>query len=213
MNPQGFFLVVEGPDGAGKSTLIAGLEARMRKARLDPVLVREPGGTAVAEAIRRELLRPDREWDARAELLYFTTARADLVHHVIRPALAQGKTVISDRFFLSTEAYQTGGRGVPVAEVQAMTGIATGGLVPDLTVVLDVPAEVSEARRKHEGRSDDRFEREDRDFHTRVAAYYAAATGPGIIHLDGRLAPERVLLSTWDELRARDPARFPGRLD
>ena len=213
MNPQGFFLVVEGPDGAGKSTLIAGLEARMRKAKLDPVLVREPGGTAVAEAIRRELLRPDREWDPRAELLYFSTARADLVHHVIRPALEQGKTVLSDRFFLSTEAYQIGGRGVAMTEVRSLTELATGGLVPDLTVVLDVPPEVSEARRRQQGRTDDRFEREDHDFHARVAAYYAAARGPGIVHLDGRLAPERVLLSTWDELRGKDPARFPGRID
>jgi dTMP kinase len=182
----------------------------MQRAGLDPVVVREPGGTPVAEAIRSELLRRDRDWDPRAELLYFSTARADLVHHVIRPALAAGRIVLSDRFSLSTEAYQVGGRGVALEEVRALTQIATGGLRPDLTLVLDLPARMGEARRQQKGRTDDRFEREDGAFHDRVEAYYAGARGEGVVHLDGGQAPERVLRSAWEAARAQDPTRFPA---
>ena len=110
MTPGGF-LVVEGPEGAGKSTLVHALADRLRAAGRDAVLVREPGGTPVAERIREVLLDPAQPIEPVSELYLFLAARADLVARVIGPALAAGQTVIADRFQLSTEAYQCGGRG------------------------------------------------------------------------------------------------------
>src|ERR1019366_7383459 len=105
---------------------------------VDPILVHEPGGTPVAEALRHELLDAAREWTPAMELLYMVTARADLVTRVIRPALAAGRVVISDRFDLSTTAYQGAGRELPAEHVRWVNAAATGGLVPDLTLVLDL---------------------------------------------------------------------------
>ena len=180
----GFFLVLEGPEGAGKSTLTKGLAARLRAAGLDPVVVREPGGTPAAEALRAELLHATRSWTPEAELLYVVTARADLVAKVIRPALEAGHVVISDRYDLSTRAYQIGGRGLPAAQVEWVNSAATGGLVPDLTLVLDISPETGRARQVDAGKRQDRLDREAADFHQRVAAVYREAIGPGIVHLD-----------------------------
>ena len=125
--PRGFFVVLEGPEGAGKTTLAGALVARMREDGIEPVTVREPGGTTVAEALRQELLDPTRRWTAEIELLYMTTARADLVSKVIRPALEQGKVVLSDRYDLSTLAYQGAGRGLSMEHVRWVNRSATGG--------------------------------------------------------------------------------------
>ena len=106
MTSRGLFVVLEGPEAAGKSTLARALHQRMREDGVEPILVHEPGGTPVAEALRHELLDAARDWTPAMELLYMVTARADLVTRVIQPALAAGKVVISDRFDLSTIAYQ-----------------------------------------------------------------------------------------------------------
>ena len=108
----GFFVAVEGPDGAGKTTLAAALAERMREMGLDPVLVRQPGGTPAAERIREAFIDPGVRLEPHTELLYICAARAHLVQEVIRPALAAGRVVISDRYELSTYADQGAGRGL-----------------------------------------------------------------------------------------------------
>lgn len=198
----GLFVVLEGPEGAGKSTLARGLAERLRAEGIEPVLVREPGGTPAAEALRTELLDAARDWTPEAELLYIAAARADLVAKVIRPALAGGRLVLSDRYDLSTRAYQVAGRGLPPAYVESFNQAATGGLAPDLTLVLDVPPAVGRARQLAAGKAGDRLDRESPAFHERVAAAYRAASGPGVVHLDATGTPDTVLEAAWRVLHA-----------
>ena len=202
---RGFFLVVEGPEGAGKTTLAKGLAAKFRTAGIEPVLVREPGGTTVAERIRTVLLDPGHPIEAVSELFLFLAARADLVARVIRPALAAGDTVLADRFQLSTEAYQCGGRGVDPSLFMKANRAATGGLDPDLTLVLDLPAALGFERIRAAGADLDRIERAGPAFHDRVSEVFRGAAGPGIVHLDATLSPEQVLLTAWGEVRGRHP--------
>jgi dTMP kinase len=206
--PRGCFVVLEGPEGTGKSTLATGLGERMRVQGIDPVMVREPGGTPLAEQLRHELWHADRPWTPEAELLFVTTARADLVASVIRPALEEGRVVLSDRFDLSTMVYQGVGRALPMEHVRWVNAAATGGLTPDATVVIDLDPTVGRARQLRGGKAPDRMEREDAAFHARVAAAYLAATGPGVHHVDGAASPEQVLDSTWEALVAACPETF-----
>jgi dTMP kinase len=196
----GFFLVLEGPEGAGKSTLGAALARRMREIGVEPVLVREPGGTPAAEHVRQAFLDPASRFEPVSELLFVTAARANLIHEVIRPALQAGRVVLSDRFDLSTAAYQGAGRGLDPAVVELVNRCATGGLMPDLTLVLDVPPAVGRARQSAAGKAKDRMEQEDAAFHERVAAAYLGAAGPGIFHLDGTQPPAAVLEAAWERL-------------
>lgn len=204
----GFFLVLEGPEGAGKSTLARTLAERMRGAGVEPVVVREPGGTPAAEALRHELLHDERAWTPEAELLYIAAARADLVAKVIQPALRAGRVVISDRFDLSTRAYQIGGRGLPAAEVEWVNRAATGALAPDLTLVLDVPPEVGRARQVAGGKRQDRLDREEEAFHQRVTAVYRSAVGPGLVHLDGTQPAAALGEAAWAALGRARPDLF-----
>jgi dTMP kinase len=204
----GRFIVIEGPEGAGKTTLVKAIAERLRADGVPVVSVREPGGTDVAELLRRELLNADRPWTPEAELLYMTTARTDLVTRVIRPVLAEGKVVLSDRYDLSTLAYQGGGRGLPREHLHWVNRAATGGLVPDRTLVLDIPAELGRARQAADGKGQDRLEREDPAFHDRVVAVYRAATGAGIVHLDASGGPSDVFRAAWAELVRMDPDTF-----
>lgn len=208
---SGFFLVVEGPEGAGKSTLVAGLAARMRSAGIEPVTVREPGGTPAAEAIRAAFLDPDHRLSPNTELLYVTAARAHLVQDVIGPALKAGRVVVSDRYDLSTHAYQAAGRGLDPDSVAYVNRVATGGLRPHLTLVLDIPPEVGRTRQAAGGKAGDRLEQEDPQFHRRVAAAYLAATGEGVRHLDGMAPAEAVLDAAWAELVTAEPETFGRR--
>jgi len=205
---SGFFLVVEGPEGAGKSTLACGLLTRMRAVGIDPVGVREPGGTPAAEAIRAAFLDPSHRLDPNTELLYVAAARAHLVQNVIRPALAAGRVVVSDRYDLSTHAYQAAGRGLDPDRVAYVNRVATGGLRPHLTLVLDIPPEVGRTRQAAGGKAGDRLEQEDPQFHRRVAAAYLAATGEGVRHLDGTAPPAAVLDAAWAELVTAAPETF-----
>jgi len=208
---NGFFLVVEGPEGAGKSTLVAGLAARMRAAGVEPVTVREPGDTPAAEALRAAFLDPDHRLEPNTELLFVTAARAHLVQNVIRPALEAGRVVVSDRYELSTHAYQAAGRGLDPDKVAYVNRVATGGLRPHLTLVLDIPPEVGRARQAAGGKAGDRLEQEDPQFHRRVAAAYLAATGEGVRHLNGMAPPAAVLDAAWAELVTAEPETFGRR--
>ena len=208
MADPGFFVVVEGPEGAGKSTLVRGLAARMAALGLPVLTVREPGGTVAAEALRTELLSDARTWTPEAELLYIAAARADLVAKVIRPALAAGEVVLSDRFELSTQAYQIAGRGLPAEQANWVNRAATGGLGPDVTLVIDLPPGVGRQRQLDNGKHGDRLDREPAEFHRRVADYYSQASGPGVSHLDGAVTAEQLLDQAWSTLGSARPDLF-----
>lgn len=210
MTRRGFFIVLEGPEGSGKSTLIGPLAERMRAAGADPVVVREPGGTRAAEIARQALLDPEHPIGPVAELFFYLAARADLVQTVIQPALVAGRVVLSDRFALSTEAYQMAGRGLDPVMVRAANHAATHGLRADLTLILDLPPEVGLARQVAGGKRQDRLDRESADFHRRVVDYYLAINAAGVRHLDGRLPPDRLLQAAWMEVRAAAPEIFPA---
>lgn len=211
MTVRGWFVVLEGPEAAGKSTLLRGLAQRMRDDDVDPLIVREPGGTPVAEVLRHELLDAARAWTPERELLFLVTARADLVSTVIEPALMAGRTVLADRFDLSTLAYQGAGRQLPIEQVRWINAAATGGLRPDLTLVLDVEAAEARARQQRAGKGLDRFEREPADFHARVAAAYRDASGIGVHHLSGGASSDGVLTQAWDIIVRARPAVFRPR--
>jgi len=196
------FVVVEGPEGAGKSTLVRWLGTTSRAAGREVLTVREPGGTPIAEAARKLALKSRHDRAFAAELFLFLAARADLVERVIRPALADGQIVIADRFGLSTIAYQVAGRGLPQADVEAALRIATGGLTPDLTIVLDIPVAVGRQRQQVAGKVKDRIEREDDAFHTRVREAYRSASGPGIIHIDASQSKKAVQDTAWRAVAA-----------
>ncbi|HXF94921.1 MAG TPA: dTMP kinase [Gemmatimonadales bacterium] len=197
------FIVVEGPEGAGKSTLVRWLAAQLRAQGRPVLTVREPGGTPVAEAARKLALKSRHEMSDTAELFLILAARADLVARVIRPALVEGQIVLADRFDLSTLAYQVAGRGLPRHDVEAALRLATGGLAPDLTLVLDVPVAVGRERQRRAGKGGDRgdrFERQDDAFHERVRGEYLAARGPGVVHLDATQSRKAVQQAAWREV-------------
>jgi len=208
MSRRGFFVVLEGPEGSGKSTLIGPLAERLRAGKIEPLVVREPGGTRAAEIARQALLDPEHPVGPVAELFFYLAARADLVQTVIQPALAAGRFVLSDRFALSTEAYQMAGRGLDPDTVRAANQAATLGIQPDLTLILDLPPELGQARQLAGGKRQDRLDRESADFHRRVVEYYLAVKGGGVRHLDGRLPPDQLLQAAWTEVRNAAPATF-----
>src|SRR3989475_5140715 len=207
---SGLFVVVEGPEGAGKSTLVRWLAARLRADGRRVMAVRQPGGTPVAEAARKLALQFPHEVAPVAELFLFLAARADLVHHVIRPALEEGQAVVADRFDLSTIAYQVAGGGLPAADVTHAIRLATGGLIPDVTLVLDVPVEVGRARQQAAGKVQDRFERQDDAYHHRVLEAYRRAEGPGVVHLDATQSKKAVQEAAWREVMAVAPLSTRG---
>lgn len=204
------FIVVEGPEGAGKSTLSRWLAAQLLADGRRVLTVRQPGGTPVAEAARKLALKSKHDITPAAELFLFLAARADLVDRVVRPALDDGQVVLADRFDLSTLAYQVAGRGLPRAEVEAALRLATGGLVPELTLVLDVPVTVGRERQRRARKEQDRFEVQDDAFHERVREAYRRAEGPGIVHLDANQAKKAVQDAAWREVAAVTAPSFRG---
>ncbi|MEA3247610.1 MAG: dTMP kinase [Gemmatimonadota bacterium] len=168
----GRLVVFEGVEGAGKSTQLAALAARLGRAGVPCRTWREPGGTPAGDRIRAMLLDPAVTMDARTEALLFMASRAELLARDVQPALAAGTVVLLDRYFLSTYAYQVAGRGLPEAEIVAANRAATAGLVPDLTILVAVPAAVGLARAAARGATD-RMERSGDDFHARVEAAFA----------------------------------------
>ena len=167
----GGLIVFEGIEGVGKSTQLDHLRRRLEASGFAVRAVREPGGTVAGDEIRRLLLDPASELDERTEALLFMASRAQLIADVIRPALERGEFVIADRFFLSTYAYQVRGRGLPEDNVLRANALATGGLVPDLTLLLDLPAGSGLARAAQRS-AHDRIERSGEAFYERVRAAF-----------------------------------------
>lgn len=205
----GRFVVVEGPDGVGKTTLVGRLATRLHNAAVPVESVREPGGTPVAELARRAALDPELGASPVAELFLILAARADLVAKVLRPALAAGKVVLSDRYDFSTLAYQVAGRSLPQAAVIEANQLATGGLRPDVVLVLDAPAAVGLGRQAAQAKSRDRLEREVGGLHERVAAWFAALDGPEVVHIDATRSADDVEEAAWSALVARLGETFP----
>jgi dTMP kinase len=205
---RGLFLVLEGIEGCGKSTQARLLGGWLAEHGIRFMLTREPGGTAIGEQIRRVLLQSE-EVGPRAELLLMLAARAALVAQEVGPALERGEVVVADRYELSSLAYQGGGRGVDLEEVRRLNAFATGGLAPDLTIVLDVPLEAGAARRAGRG-AEDRIERAGAAFHERVAAAYRLlGSEPGVTLVDGTPAAGEVHRRIVALLASKFPETFP----
>ena len=213
MSPRrrGRFIVFEGIEGAGKSTQMRLVAEGLARIGVEPVATREPGGTAVGEAIRSIILDRGRSIDAVTEALLILAARATFVDAVVRPSLARGRVVLSDRYDLSTFAYQGGGRGLSVRRLRELNEFATGGLRPDLYIVLDVELERGLERSRRKGR--DRIESEDVEFHRRVAESYRelARTEPDLALVDARAGVDEVFRAVWAALSRRLPETFPPR--
>ena len=171
---KGHFITVEGIDGVGKSTQAALIEAVLDSAGYDVLRLREPGGAKISEQIRAILLDPaNAEMGDVCELLLYEAARAQLVHQVIRPALAAGKTVVCDRFYDSTTAYQAFADGLDRNMVSQANELAVDGCRPDLTLVFDLPVEDA-LRRRSDRAAEDRLELKGLEFQERVAAGFRA---------------------------------------
>lgn len=174
------FVAFEGGDASGKTT-----QARRVAANMGALFTREPGGTSLGETLRSLVLEPEAAVDIRAEALMIAAARAQHVAQVVRPAIISGRSVVTDRFTASSLAYQGYGSGLDIDAVRSLSEFATAGLWPDLTVLIDVPVEVSLARLAG---SPDRFEREAAEFHGRVREGYLemAAADPTWVVVAGQ---------------------------
>ncbi|MGO3152416.1 MAG: dTMP kinase [Galactobacter sp.] len=182
----GVFLVFEGGDGSGKSTQTRRVAEALQERGMEVVLTREPGGTPIAEQLRSLVLDPaNAPVDDRTEALLYATARSSHVHRVILPALRRGAVVVCDRFVDSSLAYQGVARGLGIDTVARLNAFGTEGLLPDLTVVLDAPAELGRLRRGERSAAEDRLEAEPDSFHSTVRSTFLELAAQ---------APERYLV-------------------
>jgi dTMP kinase len=206
---RGRFITVEGIEGAGKSTLLQGLADSLRARGIVVCATREPGGTPLAEDIRGLVLaRRTEGMPPAAELLLMFAARASHVAQRIEPALARGEWVLCDRFTDASRAYQGGGRGMEAADIENLAQVAHPGLSPDLTLLLDLPADTGLARARQRGAGGDRFEDEALAFFTRVREKYLAlaSTEPGRFRvLDATLPPSPLLQQALAALQGLVP--------
>lgn len=191
------FIAFEGLDGSGKSTLINGLKAEFERRGQVCVVSREPGGTSMGRIMRDVLLKVGDDHPVpRAEALLYQADRAQHVETLIRPALAKGQWVLSDRFAASSLAFQAGGRSISADEIRWLNQFSTGGLQPELYVLLDLSVEESLRRMAGRPQEADRFERENKDFHERVRQAYlqmAKADPSRWLVLDSSETPARLL--------------------
>jgi dTMP kinase len=216
MARAGRLIVFEGGEGSGKSTQLRLLSHALAENGVAHQCLREPGGTALGSEVRRLVLEREWEVDARAEALLFMASRAQMVAKELQPAIDRGELVLLDRFFLSTYAYQIGGRALPEDEVRTANRLATGGLVPDVTLLLNFPAEQGLARAAERSAVHDRMEREGEGFHRRVAAAFESFASPEWQHLHPECGPIVSIEAAGSErdvarrVRAALTARWPG---
>jgi len=207
--PEGTLITIEGIDGAGKSTLARALRVELARRGVAAEVVREPGGVELAERIRELVVDPGLAVSPRAEALLYAAARAQLAEQLLRPRLAQGALLLLDRFLDSSLAYQGGGRGLGVEEVRALNLFATGGLVPDRTLLLRISPAAARERLAREGRAPDRLEGEGEEFFAATAAAYEllAEQEPRRIRvLDAAQEPAAVLREALGALQDVLPA-------
>jgi dTMP kinase len=200
---RGRLITIEGLDGAGKTTLAVALRDALAARGLDVRLLREPGGVPAAERIRDLVTDPDLRIGARAEALLYAAARAQLVEEAIEPLLRDGAWVLVDRFVDSSLAYQGGGRALGVDEVHAINAFATGGLVPDRTLLLTIEPALGRARAEARPGAPDRLEQEQEAFFAAISdAYAALAAGEPerVRTIDAARAPDSVLDDALAEL-------------
>lgn len=207
--PAGHLISFEGSEGSGKSTQIARLAAHLQKSNREVITTREPGGTEIGEQIRNIIVHNSKgdEMCAETELLLFTAARAQLVREVIVPALVRGAIVVSDRYLDSSTVYQGIARNLASDPVSQINRFAVGNVMPDLTIVLDVPEEVSIARLKTRA-SDlpDRMERENIDFYRKVReGYLVLAKGmpERFVVVDGTKSEDVIEKKIWTAVQER----------
>jgi dTMP kinase len=198
MKPGGLFIVLDGTEGSGKSTQAKLLGQRVTSLGRTAVLVRDPGTTRIGEQIRSILLDPSHaEMSMRAEMLLYMAARAQMMAELILPALARNEVVICDRFVSSTLAYQLGGDGLTAAEIRDIANVAIRGRWPDLTLLLDMPAEKSLSR---VNRARDRIEQRPLAYHEQVRRNYLAQAQDDRAHyrvIDAGRSPEQVAEDVW----------------
>jgi dTMP kinase len=200
---RGRLITIEGIDGAGKTTLASKLESALTAHGIDVQLLREPGGVQVAERVRKLVKDPDLNVGARAEALLYAAARAQLVEEAVEPLLKNGAWVLLDRFVDSSLAYQGAGRSLGITAVREINEFATGGLVPDRTLLLSIDPSLGRTRSQARSDPPDRLEREDEVFYARIASAYAelATAEPQRIRtIDAAQAPERVLAAALRSL-------------
>ncbi len=196
------FITFEGGEGCGKSVQARALYRRLSQLAIPALLTQEPGGTPLGKKIGRWLKWEKTAISPLSELLLFNASRAELVAEIIKPNLENGKIVICDRYADSTMAYQSYGRGLDLEMVRAIINAATQGLEPDLTVLLDMPAETGLARKRD--KRQDRFEREDITFHQRVREGYlkmAADDPQRWLVIDASLPRAKVTEIIWDKVK------------
>ena len=201
--PRGKLIVFEGAEGAGKSTQVRLLAERLATARISCISLREPGGSPVGDSIREIVLHKEHPITDATEALLFMASRAELTAREIVPSLNDGRVVLLDRFFLSTYAYQIFGRGLPEAETRAANRLATGGLVPDITLLLDVPAVEGLGRADARG-ARDRMERADDEFHQRVTTAFRQFADPKWQHSHQECGPIKLIDATGDEIAVQE---------
>ena len=207
--PAGKLISVEGSEGSGKSTQIARLAAHLQQTGREVVTTREPGGTEIGEQIRNIIVHNSKgdEMCAETELLLFTAARAQVVREVIAPALVRGAVVLSDRFLDSSTVYQGIGRNLAADPVSRINHFAVGNVMPDLTVVIDVPTEVGLARiRQRASDLPDRMERENIDFYKKIREGYlllASGMPDRVVVIDGTLSQDAIEKKIWTIVKER----------
>lgn len=202
---KGLFVTLEGPDGSGKSTVAQGLKDRLDRASIPHCMTREPGGTTIAEKIRSIILDVDNEeMDARCEALLYAASRAQHTEKLIIPNLQEGNLVISDRYMLSSIAYQGAGRELGMDIVEKINLFATQHLDPDLILFLDVDP-ITVLKRKAAQAEQDRLELAGDDFHNRVYEGYQAAMkkAKNVVVIDARQGPDDVIEQAWTEIEKK----------
>lgn len=206
---KGIFIVMEGPDGSGKSTQIALLKEYLDDMGCECLITREPGGTAIGEAIRKVILNPEyKEMSDVTEMLLYAASRAQLMAEVIVPALEEGKIVISDRFVDSSIVYQGIARGLGIDTVAAVNAPGIGSCQPDCIFFIDIPEEEG-IRRKKIQKQLDRMEQESIDFHAMVSRGYRQVLSgrKEVIYVDGSDSVEHIQKQIRDEIKNRIAAK------